>query len=402
MPRRIGYALAFCAAAAGLAWAGWPGVAGNPATLIGRADVIATVVIIAVLPWAVRRVFGPVREDRLARIVRAGGCVAAFALVLVKAEAERPVYAALSGRPVLAGLWVGEAIFLVVMAVYVAGLLAATAQRAPAGPAAVAIGTAAGVAIALVVYALSALRSPPPAADAWLAGLYVAARVLAVLLVPGIAVAAGLAAARRTPDRGGQLPLADTRARQGVAAGLSAGTAAALLAAVLGIGTIALLPREAGRFEWVLPNWHLSPAAVFGFELGVSHGAAGYLLVLVMFPLLGAGLGAWGGLFAAGQPGQRPGGGGGGGGPDGPAPAPPPPAGGRHLAGGRGPARRVRAPSGAAGRAPARRPRPHPRRRPARPRSPASGGQHQEPSVPPALTSRGVTKPASRAAPGAS
>ena len=368
----IGYALAFCAAAAGLAWAGWPGVAANPATPIGRVDVIATVVIIAVLPWAVRRVFGPVREGRQARIVRAGGCAAAFALVLVKVTAERPVYAPLSGRPVLAGLWVGEAVFLVVMAVYVAGLLAATAQRAPAGQAAVAIGTAAGVAIALVVYALSALRSPLPVTGAWLAVLYVVARVVAVLLVPGIAIAAGLAAARRTPDRAGQLPLADTRARQGVAAGLSAGTAAALLAAVLGIGTIALLPREAARFEWVLPNWHLRPSAVFGFELGVSHGAAGYLLVLVMFPLLGAGLGAWGGLFAAGQPGQQPGGGGGG--PGGPPAAPPPPAGGRHLGGGHGPAHRVRVPAGAAGRAPAPRPRPHPRRRPARPRSPARGG----------------------------
>ncbi len=58
--------------------------------------------------------------------------------------------------------------------------------------------------------------------------------------------------------------------------------------------------------------------------MGVSDSAAGYLVVLVFFPVLGAGLGAWGGLYGAGQPRRRPGGGGGGGS-GGPAPVPPPP-----------------------------------------------------------------------------
>jgi hypothetical protein len=64
--------------------------------------------------------------------------------------------------------------------------------------------------------------------------------------------------------------------------------------------------------------------------VGFSRAAAGYLLVLIIFPLLGAGLGAWGGLFAAGNPGRRPGGGGdGGGGGHDPDPEPMPPGGGR-------------------------------------------------------------------------
>ena len=71
--------------------------------------------------------------------------------------------------------------------------------------------------------------------------------------------------------------------------------------------------------------------------MSVADTAAGYLLALICFPLFGAGLGAWGGLFAAGRPGQRPGGGGGGGG-GGPEPGPPPPDGGRRAGDDRQPA----------------------------------------------------------------
>jgi hypothetical protein len=341
MPRKFIYSLAFGAAAAGLTWATWPGAPADPATVIGRVDVIATVVMLAGLPWATRRVFGPAAGGWLPRAVRAGGYAAVFTLVLVKARVERPEYAALPGRGVLAGIWVGEIVFLLVMTAYMAGLLAVTARRTPVGRAALAIGTGAGVALGLALYALSAVPSPRHVAVAWPAWAYSTARLLAVVLVLGTAFAAGLAAARRTSGRGSALPLADTRARQGVAAGLCTGTAAALLVSVLGLSTAALLPHGVGRFQWVLPTGHVQPAIVLEFELGISHSAAGYLLVFVLFPLLGAGLGAWGGLFAAGQPGQRPrggGGGGGGGGPDGPAPAPPPPAWGRYPGGDREPA----------------------------------------------------------------
>jgi hypothetical protein len=69
--------------------------------------------------------------------------------------------------------------------------------------------------------------------------------------------------------------------------------------------------------------------ALYQFEMSVADTAAGYLLALICFPLFGAGLGAWGGLIAAGYPGQRPGGGGGGGGA--PEPGLPPPDGGRRA-----------------------------------------------------------------------
>ena len=131
MPRRIVSSLVFLAAAAGLVWADWPGAAANPATLINRVDVVAAVVILAGLPWLARRVFGPVGDSWLTRIVRAGSYAAVFALVLVKAEVERSEYAVRSGRAWLAGAWAGEIIFLLVIAAYVAGILAVTSRRSP-------------------------------------------------------------------------------------------------------------------------------------------------------------------------------------------------------------------------------------------------------------------------------
>jgi hypothetical protein len=357
MPRRIVSSLVFLAAAAGLVWAVWPGAPANPATLINRVDVVAAVVILAGLPWLARRVFGPPGGSWLARIVRVGGYAAVFALALVKAEVERSEYAVHSGRAWLAGAWAGEIIFLVVIAAYAAGILAVTARRSPFSPMALAIGAGAGAAAGLLMYALPPVGGWPHITVGWLAGVHAVARVLAVPLALGISIVAGLVAARRASRRQ-QLPLADVRARQGTAAGLCAGAAAALVFCVLSTGTAALLPHTVKPLTWVftkpsptvstfagapIPHppvrsprgGYLSRPDIYNralrqFEMSVADTAAGYLLALVCFPLLGAGLGAWGGLFAAGHPGRRPGGGGGGGG-GAPEPGPPPPDGGRRA-----------------------------------------------------------------------
>jgi hypothetical protein len=337
MPRKIACSLAFAAAVAGLAWAGWPGAPGNPATVINRVDVIATTALLAGLPWVTRRRFGPAADGRLARIVRAGGYAAIFALVAVKTRVARSEYGTAAERHALAGIWTGEVFFLVLLAVCVAGLLAVTARRSPAGPAALGIGIGAGVVAGLLLSALPPMGHPLHLGEAWLAWGYDAARVLAAAAAMGAAIVAGIGAARRTSTRSGPLPLADARTRQGVAAGLCAGTSAALVASLLGLCTIALLPREAARLAWTAPyrntiahspQWthpyrSALPDGVYEFELGTSDSAGGFLSVLVLYPLFGAGLGAWGGLYGAGQS-RRPGGGGGGGGP-GPDPVPPPP-----------------------------------------------------------------------------
>jgi len=120
-----------------------------------------------------------------------------------------------------------------------------------------------------------------------------------------------------------------------VAAGLSAGAVAALLVSVAGVTVAALRPHLVAHSLPASVGGSHVPVSVLAFETSVIHSAAGYLLVLVCYPLLGAGLGAWGGLLAADQPGRRPGTGGGGS--WGPVPPSPPP-GGRRLGEDRQPA----------------------------------------------------------------
>jgi len=330
MPRRMGLWLAAGLAAGVLAWVSWPGTAGNPATLINRVDVVAVVLIMVGMLWPARRVFGPIRDGWLPKTVRFTGYTAVFALMLVKPQVVRHELATLPGLPEVDGLWLGEIVFLIVLAAYVAALLAVTAQRPLANPVAMAFGTGAGVGLGVAIYLMRPLANPLHSSNQWLIGLYVSARVLALPLILGAAIAVGLVAARRVKHREGKLPIADMRARQGVAAGICAGMTAALVVSVLGATTIALAPHEAMRLDWTLPSRLIDSGTVYGFEVSVTDAAAGFLLVLIVFPILGAGLGAWGGLYAAGRPGNRPGGNGGGGG-RGPDPqAPPRPIGGLH------------------------------------------------------------------------
>ena len=329
MPRRIGYPL-MSGAVVALAWAWWPAAPAGLATAIRRLDVTVTVLMLAGLPWLVRRFFGPAGRGRAARAVRAGGYAVVVAVVLVKAAVEWSGYTGLAGASRLAGVWAGEIVFLVVLALYVTGILTVTAQRPPIHPPALVIGTGAGLAAGVTMYAL------PPVGGllhvtGWPGRVYGAARVLAVLAVLASGVAAGMTAARRASGRGSKLSLADVRARQGVATGLCAGAAAALVVCVLGIGTAAFVPQALDRLRWAMTGPHLAPTGLYAFEISLTDTAAGHLLVLVVFPVFGAGLGAWGGLCAADRPGQLPDEGGGGGGHGPPTPPSRPPGGGLRL-----------------------------------------------------------------------
>jgi len=330
MPRSIRYAL-MSGAIAALVWAWWPAAAGGLAAAARGLDVTVTVLMLAGLPRLVRRFFGPAGRGRAARAVRVGGYAVVVAVVLVKAAAERSGYPGLGGASRLAGAWAGEIVFLLVLAAYVTGILAVTARKPPVRPPALVIGTGAGLAAGVILYVLPPVGGLLEVAGGWPTLVYGTARVLAVLAVVAVGVAAGMMAARRAPRRGGKLSQADIRARQGVATGLCAGGAAALVVCVLDIGTVALVPDALGRLRWALSGPHLAPTGVYAFGISLTNTAAGHLVVLVVFPVLGAGLGAWGGLGAAGRPGQLPGDGGGGGGDGPPAPPPPAPGGGQQV-----------------------------------------------------------------------
>jgi hypothetical protein len=330
MPRTLRYWLAVAAAVAALMLAGWPGPAADPATLISRVSVVALSIIIGGLPLLIRRRYGPVARGWAPSFVRVFGCATVVAMLALKTKVELAEWAAASGRPSLAGVWTGEVIFLVVLAGYLAGLLIVTASRAPARRSTLIIGGASGAGIGIAVYGLRPLADRLHIANPVLAVLYDLAKVLAVPLVLAAAIAASITAARRASARKGGLALRDVRARQGFAAGACVGFVAAIVVSLLGIATIALLPHSAVGLQWTLPNGGSAGGSIYSFEVAMTDAGAGYLLVLLIFPVLGAGLGAWGGLFA-GDGGIRPDGGSGGGGPRRPGPEPRPSGGGQHA-----------------------------------------------------------------------
>ena len=306
--RRIWYPLAFAAAAAGMAWSAWSGPPGDSAIEINRIDVIVIMVILAGLPWIIRRVRGPVADARLARLVRTGGYAAVLALVLAKSAVERVADAPPNngGGPALA--WTGEAVFLAVMASYAAVILVCTARRSPVLPATVAIGTVTGIAVGILAYVLGPLGFPLRFTGSWPARLSDAALALGVLLALCAPVTAGRAAARRA----GRSRPADAGARQGAMAGLCSGTAAAMAVAVLSTATIAILPYDTGLRNWAtghIGQWTPAVGQVtpilhprLGYVAGNSAFAAGYLIVLLISPLAGCAFGAWG---AHARPGSR-------------------------------------------------------------------------------------------------
>lgn len=339
MPRTIAYWAMTAATAAVLAWATWPGASHNPATLISRVDLVAAVLILAGLAPAVRRRYGPVGTGWMPTLARALGYAIVIALIIVKAQVEQFSLGSPLSDTQLAGVWCGEGVFLLVIAGYVAALLSVTAERRPARPATLAIGTGAGAALGVVVYGLRPLIDYAPVAWGWLGALFGLAKIITVFLVLYAAIKAAIIAARHSSRRDNQRPRINALAQQGFAAGICVGISAALVVSVLGISTIALAPHIAASMQWTLPDrifspgrgTSLAPGAVSVFEESFSQAAAGYVLVLIVFPLLGAGLGAWGGLFAEGDTGHRPGGGGGGGGPEDPGSGPTPPGGLRAL-----------------------------------------------------------------------
>ena len=164
------------------------------------------------------------------------------------------------------------------------------------------VGTATGTATGVMAYTLGPLGFPLRFTGPWPARLYDAAMALGVLLALCAPVVAALAATRR----GGRSMPAASRVRQGAMAGLCTGAAAALVVTVLSTATIALLPHDTWLRQWAashIGQWtpmadpwtpNLGPGTRLGYVAGNSAFAAGYLIVLVLGPLLGCGFGAWG------------------------------------------------------------------------------------------------------------
>jgi hypothetical protein len=175
---------------------------------------------------------------------------------------------------------------------------------------AVATGTAVGTAVGIVAYALGPLGFPLRFTGFWPAHLYDAGMALGVLLALTAPVAAGLYAARGAAGPAGPVP-AGSRVRQGAMAGLCTGASAALVVAVLSTATIALLPYVTWLRQWAgshIGHWTpavghwgpvVGPGTRLGYVAGNSAFAAGYLIVLLLGPLVGGALGACGARASA-------------------------------------------------------------------------------------------------------
>jgi len=306
---RVIRVLAFAVAAAGMVWIGWPGASSNSAIPLNRVYAVGTVVLLAVLPWVVRRYFGPVRSGWAPRAPRVGGYAMVLALIAAKTVKDRDGSKLGAYFAVVPGIWAMEILLLLVIAAYVAGLLILTSQqrvRLARWILPTAIGF--GAATAGVLYPLAPLGvnvDPSGPSLKWWG--------LAALMLP---LATGFLAARLSARDTRPAALGPTG--QGCLAASCAMATAALLLAVLTSVTIALFPHHVplqtppppsgGGCETCDPNQVVIPPGLrheYWVELSVGQAGETPLAALLIAPFFGAWLGVLGGGLARKSPGTR-------------------------------------------------------------------------------------------------
>ena len=305
MPRRLGRAALFAAAAGAAAWAAWPQPAVGHAA-VSQFHVIATVLLLAGLPLLARRFFGPPSPIRAGRSLRVFSCAAILALLpglsIVAAFANltpaQPAYrhiacpfqgcGAAPGRSTGGPPWAGEIALLLMTAAYLGVILFLTSRRSQVTPSTLAIGTTTGLLFGVVMYAVAPLGLTNDATNPWLPGSTADPLVALawILLIGGPAAAAALAAWRGRGPGGAALPR-NVRIGQGIAAGVLANGTAAMFVSALGTGTTALMLRSAWLLHWLNHGHQLTAIAAYRYETTASSAANVYLFMLIWFPVIG-------------------------------------------------------------------------------------------------------------------
>ena len=333
--RKAGAMCAFAAAAGCVASVSWPRSPVNRVTVADRVSLVGTVALLAGLWVAGRLLVGPVGAGRAQRLVRTGGYFAVLALTLGKASVERMRGPASLGPGAGGALWTGEALFLLVMAIFTIVVIVATAQRSPVTTGTLLRGIAAGLPIGIAVFlflplgviryqasrvlpavpqsvlgavAFAVVLVAPTAAAILAARRFTSSLALPHAAGPASGFSAWLAKAFAPPVASmGSAVGNEAKIRQGFTAALVAGLTGAMLAVLLGTATIALLPHDSQLLGWLYP--HLSRAATLPAEQGAGGNAAGYLLLLLVVPFAGFGVGSVGVLMTTPDRAQPPGGG---------------------------------------------------------------------------------------------
>jgi hypothetical protein len=351
MRRGLGSALLFVMAAVAAVWAAWPGSPAYLAASGHRVYVLIVVLVLAGLPLLARPFLGPVSGSRAARFLRVGFYASILALIPARNVVEQIIEVPPRGNAdlrmyrLIDGGNFGqprqtEILFLILMALYVAGVLWMTSWRSRVAPSTLAAGACFGIALGVVMYVVAPLGLSKDATNPWLPGSDVDPFVLlAWLLVVCGPVAAALVADRSYAAWSTSPPSARARVGQIMASGFLTSLTGALLAAVLGTGTTALMLRASWLQNWLYHGRHLlygiqslfsnfatSPVIAYSHQLTASVDTSVFILMFMFFPVLGLGLTGFAAMCVLGNTptggdGPRPGGGG----PPGPETAPDPP-----------------------------------------------------------------------------
>jgi hypothetical protein len=317
MVRRIGYTLAAGTAGAAMVALDWHPGSTNPGAPLNRASMIATVLVLAILPWLAGRFLGPVADNRAARVVRAGGYLSVYALLLVMVALSRFAGSrfdhfqafdqATWEADMRSGAVVGGILVIAIVGGYAAAILAVTARRTAVPPSALGTGAALGVGIALALYALMPLGNVRHPGSAWLA----AGNGLALFVVPaGGLLAAGVRAARLADAPSSDPvsppePADERRIGVGAIAGVCAGAAAALLITILTVTTMLFLPRQV-HLKWANPDPNVPHGTTYEVQMSVGDAAIKYQAGLLLGPLVGLIVGAIAGASMTGAATPRP------------------------------------------------------------------------------------------------
>jgi len=198
MVRRIGYGLGIVAVAGVSALTVrylWSAAHAGRDDGWDKARMLLLVALLAGLPWVARRrgVFGPVGRSIAARAVRAGGSAALVVLVLDFARVEHFPVPSLNGpwnSPAGPWNWVQEAAALVLIGACLAAVLIVTARRPRVHPALVAwCAVAAGLVLFFTVAPVQVLIA------VYAAGLLAATSRLSLVTPATLAISAGIGAA---------------------------------------------------------------------------------------------------------------------------------------------------------------------------------------------------------------
>ena len=311
---RVIRVLAFAVAAAGMVWIGWPGASSNSATPLNRVYAVGTVVLLAGLPWVVRRYFGPVRSGWAPRAARAGGYAMVLALIAAKAVKDRDGSKLGAYFAVVPGIWVMEILLLLVIAAYVAGLLILTSQRVRLTRWILPTGIGFGAVTASVLYALApfGVKVDPsgPSLKWW--GLAALALPLATGFLAARLSARDTSTGDPGPDREGR-PGRELRHGDGCPA--AGGTHLGHDRAVSAPRTARGYPggrrrarrrvHRRGGCETCDPNREVIPPGLrheYWVEISVGQAGQTPLAALLIAPFLGAWLGVLGGGLARRSP----------------------------------------------------------------------------------------------------